>query len=106
MRAVTAHAACPISQLAFITIFFIGGSGRHRRQGMRAGSPTLGKWDKKFWMIALDAFSIKSFGMAQLFIHISEKKNEEIIGNLRVVVYVHYQATLRSMFLLEHEIKS
>jgi hypothetical protein len=50
---------------------------------MRAGGPMLWKWDKEFWMIALDTFSIKSFGMTQLFIHISEKKEIKLLGNLR-----------------------
>jgi hypothetical protein len=73
---------------------------------MRAGGPTLGEWDEEFWMIAFDAFSIKSFGVTQLFIHISgEKEMRKLSGNLRSSD-VHYQATLRTMSLLEHEIKS
>ena len=67
----------------------------------------LGIWDKEFWMIALDTFSIKSFGMTQLFIHISEKKKEiKLLGNLRSSERTLHQAMLGSMSLLEHEIKS
>jgi hypothetical protein len=73
----TAQAACPISQLSFIAVFFTGRSGRQRRQGKGAGGPTLGKWDKELWVIAFDAFSIKSFGMTELFVDISEKEKYE-----------------------------
>jgi hypothetical protein len=77
MRAMTAHAACPISQLSFIAVFFTGRSRRERRQGKGAGGPAPGKWDEEFWVIAFDAFSVKSFGMTELFVDISEKERDE-----------------------------
>jgi len=57
---------------------------------MTTGGLTLGEWDRKFWMIAFDPFSIKSFGMTQLFIHISEKWMRILFG------YLHSERTLLS----------
>ena len=70
----TAHGACPISQLSFTTVLSIGGSRREGGEGMSTGSPTMGEGNKKFWMIAFDACCIKSFRMTELFIDISEGK--------------------------------